>query len=387
MKIEVLGIDGMGLAAQAWRLSRDVEKPVEWDEVMLIDGPVTEFPSAVCHCRDFTLIEREIIASNRLSIMWARTSFVDSVEKFTVPAELLPYISGAAHDMARGMMLAGKKRGEHQDRWRRYLPLSAETSFCVRMSFRDIIKFIEYFDYLAQRVNPFLTERFFKVSDAFVDLATLFTGSREKTLKVMSTMTHVKFLHEGLVEHTPIVNSGGIIVASFSAPFWLRAHWVRHRPITLIDDLYQLLQHDRVLDYPISQEMNLKVAASEQIWRQLLKWRSCWLTQSSLGEEKDPWAAVIDQFTDLLGASVLPCADGICPQQRDAKNRIDGSDPGVPCPKFLDLYNVDISPHRDRVNMALKSRSSFWTHMVEERWPSSIGSMTRDVPLQKNTDT
>jgi hypothetical protein len=263
------------------------------------------------------------------------------------------------------MMKKDKTSGEHQDRWRRYLPVSAETSFSVRISFRDVIKFAQYFDYLSFRVNLVLQARFGNIRDALVDLATLFTGSKERTKKVMETMTRVKFLHEDPVFSSLPISDSGLTTAGFEVPFWLRAHWIRHRPIVIIDDLYQLLMHDRVLDFPISHMMTLQVAASDQIWRQLLKWRSCWLTQSSLGDETDPWAAIIDQFSVIFGDTVLPCADGVCPQTRDALNRLEGTDPGVPCPRFIFLNNIDITPHRDRINMALKSRSSFWTEMVQ----------------------
>src|SRR5262245_6418860 len=141
MKIEVLSIDGMALAAEAWRLSRDVDKSIEWEDIYTVDGPVNEFPSAVCHFRDFTILEREIFASNRSHVMWARTSFVDAPDKYKVPKDLLPYVDPIIHASLKAVMEKGKARGEHQDRWRRSLPVSAETCWSYRISYRDAIKF------------------------------------------------------------------------------------------------------------------------------------------------------------------------------------------------------------------------------------------------------
>jgi len=364
MKIEIVSIDGMGIASEVWRLSRDVDKNVEWDEILAIDGPVTEFPSAVVHFRDFMLLEREIFCSSRTHVAWARTSFVDDASAFKFPNEFVGVIDYNRLETARDEMVRAKKRGEHQDRWRRYLPVAAHTCWSMRVSYREIIKYAKYFGYLSSKVNPLLQQRFARIVAELLELADKFTGSRQRTIKVVETMTQVKFLHEDEVSLEPITRSGGIIVASFAAPFWLRAHWIRHRPITMIDDLFLMLQRSDVLDLPIGHMMKLKVAASENIWRQLLRWRSCWLTQSSLLDEYDPWAAVIDQFTDLLGDSLLPCSDGICPQHRDAMNRVEGTDPGVVCPKFLILNGIDFAPHRERIDMALKSRATFWKDMV-----------------------
>ena len=364
MKIEIVTIDGLGVASEVWRLSRDVDKNVEWDEILAIDGPVTEFPSAVVHFRDFTLLEREIFCSSRTHVAWARTSFVDDASAFSFPNEFVGIIDYEKLEQSRQLMIDAKKRGEHQDRWRRYLPIAAHTCWSMRMSYREAIKFAKYFDYLADKVNPVLKQRFLRISTELRHLIDKFTGNHDRTEKAIQTMTMAKFLHEGPVVAHPLTNSGGIVVASFTAPFWLRAHWVRHRPITMIDDLFGVMQRGDVLDLPIAHTMHLKVAASENIWRQLLRWRSCWLTQSSLLDEHDPWASVIDQFTNLLGESLLPCSDGKCPQDRDARNRYEGTDPGICCPRWMILNNIPLEERVDDITMALKSRASFWRSMV-----------------------
>jgi hypothetical protein len=364
VKLTVLGFDGMAMAAEAWRLSRDVDSPIQWHDIATIDGPVNEFPSAVVNLSEVTLLEREIFASNRTHVMWARTSFVDSPDKYAVPRDLMPYVDPMTHAAMRRQMELGKAVGLHQDEWRVHLPLSAATAFSMRISYRDVVKFAKYFEYLSKHVNNKLHSRLVMIAEKLKDLADLFTGSRELTSKAMSMMAMPKFLCEGPIDDaSPIIDAGATVVANFTVPFWIRAHFIRHRPITVADNLFAILQRDDVLDLPISHPLIMEVAASKDMWNSLLGKRSCWLTQSTLSAAKDPWQEIVDEFADRFDADFrqfLPCANDVCSHHRDARNRIEGSDPGVPCPRYHHLNKLDISDFQDRIELALKSRSPFW---------------------------
>jgi hypothetical protein len=362
MKIEILSIDGMSLASEAWRLSRDVEKPIEWEDIYTVDSPCNEMPSAFCHFRDFTILEREIFASSRTHVMWARTSFVDAPDKYQVPRDLYPFINHISHLKLKDAMDKGKSAGQHQDEWRRFLPVSAETCFVMRVSYRDAIKYAKYFRYLADgKVHLNLRERFRKIARELTELVVQFTGSKDKADKACELMAMPKLLYESEIERIRAITlSDGVIVAGFAVPLWIRAHFVRHRPITIADDFFQLLLRDDALDMTINYPIEMTVAASEDIWKSLLGKRSCWLTQSTLSKEQDPWQIIIDDFFDTLGDQILPCADGVCPYHRDARNRLEGTDPGIPCIRYIQINNLDIEPHRSRIEQALKSRGEFW---------------------------
>jgi len=367
VKIEVLGIDGLSAAAEAWRLSRDVDKPVEWRDVFTVDSPCCEMPSAFCHFHDFTIIDRKIFASSRTHVMWARTSFVDSPEKYHVPGDLGKMIDAEVHRSLRAKMQMGKEAGLHQDEWRRFLPVSANTSFVMRLSYRDAIKMAKYFEYLSDISSVYLCDHFIEVTCELMNVVDMFTGSRQLSLEAKKMMSMPKLLHEGAVELAPIQNLGGVTVATFEVPVWIRAHIVRHRPITVADDFIRLLECDTVLDEQISWPVKMKIAASNDIWKALLGRRSCWLTLSTLSTERDPWEEIVSQFTGLFGTQMLPCADGSCPHHKDARNRLEGTDPGVVCPQFLSLNDVDMTPHRGKIEMALRSKSIFWKQMVQEK--------------------
>jgi hypothetical protein len=364
MKIEVLAIDGMSLASEAWRLSRDVTLPIEWSDIYTVDSPCNEMPSAFCHFHDFTILEREIFASSRTHVMWARTSFVDSPDKYQVPEELARWVDRTEHASYRNMMDIGKSQGQHQDEWRRWLPLSASTAFVMRLSYRDAIKYAKYFVYLQGLCTPVLKPRFNDIAEELLCLVDRFTGDREMTEKAADLMSLSKFLNEEPFDllSGAIADRNEIIVASFEVPLWIRAHFVRHRPITIVDDFMEILKMDDVLDRTIETKVLMNIAASTDIWRSLLGKRSCWLTQSTLSAERDPWQEIIDKFAGLLGHQILPCADGVCPYHRDARNRLLKTDPGVPCPRYITLNLTPVDAElAARIDQALKSRGRYWT--------------------------
>lgn len=364
MKIEILSIDGLSLAAEAWRLSRDADTQTEWSEICSVDSPHCEMPSAFCHFRGFTVLEREIFASSRTHVMWARTSFVDDPSRYVVPPDLSLRANKEFHAGVRTKMLAAKARGDSQDEWRRLLPISSETAFTMRLSYRDAIKYAKYFRYLSTKpeVSSALHSRFAASALCLMGLVDSFTGSSDASKEAADAMGLAKFLYEIKVHRHQPVEEGGVIVAAFDVPLWMRAHFVRHRPITLVDDLFQVLCREDVLDLSISHPMTVQVAASRDVWSSLLGKRSCWIAQSTLSAERDPWRDVIDE----IGASALPCAGGTCAYRRDALNRVEGTlDRGVPCPRFIRLEGIDPGPHLARIEAAAASRSPIWHKEIE----------------------
>jgi hypothetical protein len=362
VKIDVLKIDDMTPATQAWRLSRDPDKLADWREVCRIDAPVTEMPSALCYFSGFTILEREVIASSRTHVMWARTSYVDDPLAYRLPEDLWALTKKRYHHETWEKMAAAKKSGDSQDDWRRLLPVGSETAFTMRLSYRDAVKYALYFDYLRAVGGKKLPRRFGSASSSLYDLAKKFLPRDYEGDFLGMDMTMPKLLNERPM--TPIASSSisivdayQIVVATLTVPLWLRAHFVRHRPITFVDDLFQLLKRDDVLELSIAEPLTIQVAASRDVWAALLGKRSCWIAGSTLSREKDPWQAIADEFGD----QVLPCADGTCPYRGDAMARVEGTyDRGAPCPRFIRLEGIDPTPHLDRIAAGAVSRGSRW---------------------------
>lgn len=367
MKINVLNLDGLNCATDAWRLSREVDVPVEWRDVYTVDCPVNEMPSALLHFHEFTILEREIFSSSRTHVMWARTSFVDKPDRYQLPKDLVKYSVPQIHHDIREKMAAAKAAGLHQDEWRQDLPLVAETSFVMRVSYRDVLKFAKYFLYLCDNldVTVCLTARFQRVSDELLAVADRFTGDRASTLKALNGMGLVRYLHEDSVTPRPMVETAGFYSMTFEVPLWLRAHFVRHRPLPFIDDMFQILRRDDVTDLTIRHPVVMEVGVSKDFWKTIVSKRSCWLTQSTLKNQKDPWNEIVEAFADAA-PDMLPCSGGACPHHKDARLRIEGRDPGSPCPMYLKLNKIDPAPFQDQIEQALPSRPAFWKTVYEE---------------------
>jgi hypothetical protein len=362
MRIDVLGMDGLGLAAEGWRLSREEWVHYPWEEVYSTDCPVTELPSCVLHFHEFPMIIREILASSRTHVMWARTS-VEYPTEFKVPGFLSGVVDVDKHDAARKKMEEMRAAGLHRDEWRPNLPMSAVTSFCMRISFRDLVKYAMYFQYLSG-VNVKLFRLFLETKKSICHVIDKFTGSSSRTSRCFGDMKLAKFLHEGKMIEAPMVRTAGHYVANFSVPMWIRAHLVRHRPLSIVDDFYQLLLRDDVLDIPISTPIQMEIAATKDFWMTIVSKRTCWLLQTTLSAEKDPWQTIIDGFGEFQ-RDVLPCRDGKCPYDADAYLRITDYDPSVPCPIHVGFRGLDKSKWVDEMRVAAKGRSPFWRDIID----------------------
>jgi hypothetical protein len=106
----------------------------------------------------------------------------------------------------------------------------------------------------------------------------------------------------------------------------------------------------------------MELAVTKEFWRTIMAKRSCWIAQDTLSSAKDPWQVIIDQFG--WTPELLPCADGRCPYALDAGLRLTPADPGAPCPRYMNIHNIDQAPYQERIAQALVSRHPFWQTQV-----------------------
>jgi hypothetical protein len=366
MKIEVLSIEGMSAATTAWRLSRDQSAEVDWREVFTVDVPVNEMPTAHLHFVDMTILEREIFASSRSHVMWARTSHVDDPLLFQAPDELIVAAPTGFLRDCRRIMTERKAAGASQDEWRENLPVISTTSWTARMSFRDLVKMTGYFNRLAgdQRLVLPLRRRLSDVTTALGWTIAAFTDGEISTAwEAVRRMQRVDFLHEGDVSFSPRTSTENFHCFTLSVPLWLRAQIVRHRPLSFVDNFFMaVLARPEVLGLTIAAPVGMELSASRSYWRSIMSKRSCWIAQDSLTRQHDPWQAILDQFG--FDEGMLPCADGRCPYAKDASLRLTDADPGAPCPIYMDINHLDKAPRRDEMLLAARSRHPLWVERI-----------------------
>jgi hypothetical protein len=313
MKITKLAEIHSRIAQQAWRLSRNLLR-VPLEKVLAVDAPVNELPAYVLHFEDMMVLEREIFTTPRHHVIWARTSRVDDPLQFMVPgvyAGLVPV------DAIRAAMQAAKGAGQIQDHWRSLLPLAAHTSWCGRLSLRDLVKMRDYFVYLADHVTPILRERFLDVADM---------------LTLCAPINGVRYAPEQYLNEKPL--RGAKLTSVYShwqfitttVPLMLRAQVVRHRPIMFVDNFFQLLRSSNVLTMNLNAPVRMQLCATASTWHAVTAKRNCWISQNEL------WQPLLQHST------ALPCDDGHCPYAEDNRSRMQGNDPNPPCPIFLEMH-------------------------------------------------
>ena len=157
MKIEIISDDrvssGKNLSRVAWELSRSPDDTTPLDTILSIDAPVNEIPSVVMSVQ-CTILEREIFASFRDHVMWARTSRVDAPSEFVVPEYFQLSEDNDKIILLKEKIKADMDAGIIQDEYRLHMPISAMTSFTTRLSWRGLVKIYKLYQQLA-KINEY----------------------------------------------------------------------------------------------------------------------------------------------------------------------------------------------------------------------------------------
>lgn len=327
------------VAQEAWQLSRpNQQQPTPLEEVLAVDAPVNELPSYILLFEDFTILEREIIATPRNHVMWARTSRVDDPTKFTVPVEYAEKIPTAT---IRQSMAKAKQHGKPQDTWRAKLPIFAHTSWVARVSLRDLIKLALYFEYLAAKFARY-RQRWQAIAEAM----------RSFTTHRLNYQLD-KYLYEQQLNgdtHRAKFGSGWSIIYA-KVPLMLRAQLVRHRPLHFIDNLFSLLRHDALPQYDLNTTIYMELCATDAIWHEIISKRNCWIAQADL------WKPITVYFNE----QTLPCSgSGCCPYGTDNVQRMAGLDPNPPCPLYLKLNNQSAANWLPAIATHMKNKPDWW---------------------------
>lgn len=343
MNIEILGGHSLQKAKEVWDISRPGsggETPME--KVIEVDAPVNEFPDVIL-CITSTIIEREIIASMRDHTMWAQTSRVENPLEFRVEDSLM---SEYVRDQ-RINMRARAAQGMNQDHYRLQTPLVAETTYCVKINLRSLVKLKQYFERLG------------------------FESSSDCLGQVLNHMDagHLIY-HEVDLLHQVVYSdmsgmAGSCVSLSIKAPFSLRTHLIRHRNLFVRDEMLHWIISGSWMKLCLADEMHLTISADESVWRDIASKRSCWLAHYGL------WGPLLRELNDVTGldTGMLPCSEGKCLYVGDNDLRIAGKDPNPPCPRYYQLKDMKV-PKEVAVEMELMSaadhRLPFWDNIIEE---------------------
>ena len=353
MKIEIISDDrvssGKNLSRVAWELSRSPDDTTPLDTILSIDAPVNEIPSVVMSVQ-CTILEREIFASFRDHVMWARTSRVDAPSEFDVP-DYFKY-SDLMDDVVilKDRIKADIEAGIIQDEYRMHMPVCSLTSFTTRLSWRGLIKIYKLYEYLSTIDGYFIIGK--------TELDNKF--QLHNYAKNYSYVDPIPLLHD--IEMVS-GKMGPIVTVYQEMTIALRAQVVRHRNYTIKDNLMEIIKSKDRWTKTLGDKIKISISAEIQFWKTVVNKRQCWIAQYGI------WKNIIVEAQKhiIISEQDLPCNKGFCPYTRDAELRHTDDDPGAPCPIHSDLTSTPIDQkYMDMVRIEASYRPAFWQKHIEK---------------------
>lgn len=377
------GVDLEERVKRAWRHSRPNVRGVNMWDVLAIDAPVTEFAHLVIEINAPILV-REIIASWRDHTMWAQTSRVQDLHDWKVYDRKLSTENRQRIVNLYEQMNAAIDDNKKQDDYRLFLPMTYMTEFSVVVTWRSLVRMHNAFKQLMLvSYDPCVTMMF---NDVIRNLRRIIDCVLSSIVDKPPHPVNVEPACLHLSAPLPLLTSeqfntgthkrDGIITVTFSGNLALRAQLVRHRYIHVIDELLTwITNYGTVSSDPLNTPIYITASAPEAVWLELVKKRSCWIAQADL------WAPLLH----LVGAHMsdplkrLPCGAGVCTVQEDALQRVKGNDPGIPCPRHLQLHAPECFRQTPEVGEKMHSavHASGSDDVMRSFWHGTINSLEK----------
>lgn len=317
--------DWKSLIKEAWSNSRPNINPdeINYNEVLQIDTPVSEIPGVVLEL-EIPILFREILVNMRDHVVWARSSRVDSLlDQWNVIDSVTSEDTILLKKLTEQMTTDSET--QTQDNYRQNLPLGYMTGLTTRISIRSMFKILKFFDYLSKNYPTVSTA----ANDLSVKLKDILN-----TLEIDVEVVSKRIKFQNLVPEyvSPKlgynkVSSANHTVITALIPISLRAQLIRHRPISVVDNLLDFIKNDQVWSLPISSMIVVEISASNSIWKSLVGKRIGWIAQSDL------WSPITDAIISDGNVEdfMMDLSEGY-PYAGDNWERIKGTDPGVPDP-------------------------------------------------------
>ena len=353
MKIEIISDDrvssGKNLSRVAWELSRSPDDTTPLDTILSIDAPVNEIPSVVMSVQ-CTILEREIFASFRDHVMWARTSRVDAPSEFVVPEYFQLSEERDKIILLKEKIKADMDAGIIQDEYRLHMPISAMTSFTTRLSWRGLVKIYKLYQQLA-KINEYFIVGKTELNNKF---------QLHKYAGNYSYVDPIPMLKENERKSGVI---GPIVTVCQEMTIGLRAQVVRHRNYTIKDNLMEIIKSEDCWTRTLGDKITISISAEIDFWKTVVNKRQCWIAQYGI------WKDIIIAAQEYISISEqdLPCNKGFCPYTRDAELRHTDDDPGAPCPIHSNLTSAPIDEkYMPMVRIEASYRPAFWQKHIEK---------------------
>jgi len=310
---------------------------------------------------------KEVIASMRGHVMWARTSRVDEPIDFDIEDCGITNSENLEVESLRNEMMYLKNSETRQDEYRLLMPVIGITRYTIRISLSYEIKLCHYFNKLKTELTGIPSVIFGEAANKFIQfLHDSFPAHADLTKVVSSyrTVDIVPALKENEMQSGQV---GDFIVISVVIPFSLRTHLIRHNSLHIKDNLIEFFDDEDIHKKTINDKMNVQISASRSFWTHVLKERSCWMSHDGM------WKQIMSELSNIVmqNETFLPCGGcgDKCPYSTDAMLRFEGKDPNPPCPIHAvgNGFMVPIKTKTKMLDMIVQDdRPNFWLEKIEE---------------------
>jgi len=356
---DVYARGGKHISKNVWDASRPADTDSNLLDVLKVDAPVNEFPTVTLAIK-CTVLEREFFTMMRDHVLWARTSRVDDITQFEITT-LLENQDDLYYQAIRDVMNENKKLGIAQDQYRMMAPILSMTSFTTKVNLRSLIKLIKSFEWAA-KLNPRLESIF---ESAIVQLSTVANTMLDdnKLSEIKASIKPIMLFPE--IQQFESGRIGDTVVITTKIPFALRAQVVRHRTLSIKDNISQLLVSADIEYMLFNELITVQISADISTWISIIKKRSCWIAQY------DIWSSIISKAEEVCGTGVntLPCSHGVCPYEKDAELRMTDKDPGSPCPRYALIKGVKLTLEQQIAvikQAATENRPPYWATIINK---------------------
>ena len=362
-EVSLVGSNETNLQVLGWCHSRPglVLEDVNKMDVMKLDVPVNELPSVTMSIYA-PIIIRELITCLRDHSLWSRTSRVENLSEQIFVSEFYTG-NDEYYEEILAKIKSDKSKGVTQDEFRLQLPITTMCGFTTTLSFRTWIKVIKFANTLETEALIDSTEGLLydfanKIKLVLIDN---FKLTKEQLNEICDSYSYADYLAPLAAFNEGIVTTDNFTIVTASVKFSLYAQLVRHRTISFVSNLKEILMSMDIDKVTQDTEVKISIMANNATWDSLIKKRMCWVAHAKL------WEPLTSKLGLLYTEKDLPCKNGHCPFSVDVENRFSDKDPGSPCPKYIQLYNKSISDDDlSEIVSELDYRPAFWKPIVME---------------------
>lgn len=351
-------IDWQQQLVDVWKISRPQSKDTSIQEILQIDAPILDFASFIV---EFTVpvFIRDIFCSMREHTVWARTTRVENIiDDFRISTTDAFSIDFAKQCLSE--MKDARDHGIMQDQYRSYLPLTYSTTFSTRISVRSLVKFFAYISKIRDDLNhgSFASGIYYNL---LLSMHDLFIETGIPINDLMKSIAKIDICPRKKIKIETAMEKGThFTTLNLETSYSFRAQIIRHRPITFVDNYYDTISSDVCLVSHFGDMLRMSLTSTNDFWDTIVKKRNCWLAQS------DMWYPIVKLINKNAPFSV-PCDDGHCKFSGDCAQRLNKTDPGLPCPRHAAFNGIKLTDTKEAlmnyVDVSLRPKPDWETYI------------------------